>query len=129
MEWRKLNEKKSKNILKLDHKKKYILFGAHGGFKNFRKGGDLLVEAIKYLNNEKEEYEVIVLGGSENNTKVINKTKFNFRKLEKNQYRQNLYHSASNITVSCSRAESLPQFIIETILCENPVVSFDVGNK
>ena len=127
LEWRKLNEKKSKNILKLDHKKKYILFGAHGGFKNFRKGGDLLVEAIKYLNNEKEEYEVIVLGGSENNTKVINKTKFNFRELEKNQYRQNLYHSASNITVSCSRAESLPQFIIETILCENPVVSFDVG--
>ena len=59
------------------------MFGAHGGFKNFRKGGDLLVEAIKYLNNEKEEYEVIVLGGSENNTKVINKTKFNFRELEK----------------------------------------------
>ena len=71
-------KKKSKNILKLDHKKKYILFGAHGGFKNFRKGGDLLVEAIKYLNNEKEEYEVIVLGGSENNTKVINKTKIHF---------------------------------------------------
>ena len=44
---------------------------------------ELLIEAIKYLNNEKEEYEVIVLGGSENNTKVINKTKFNFREIRK----------------------------------------------
>ena len=29
---------------------------------------------------------------------------------------------------SLSRStESLPQFIVETILCENPVVSIDVG--
>ena len=38
-----------------------------------------------------------------------------------------MYHSASILTVCPSRAESLPQFIVETILCENPVVSFNVG--
>ena len=38
-----------------------------------------------------------------------------------------MYHSASILTVCPSRAESLPQFIVETILCGNPVVSFDIG--
>ena len=38
-----------------------------------------------------------------------------------------MYHSAANLTVSVSKAESLPQFIVETILCNNPVVAFNVG--
>ena len=38
-----------------------------------------------------------------------------------------MYHSSSILTVCPYRAESLPQFIIETLLCKNPVVAFDVG--
>ena len=40
-----------------------------------------------------------------------------------------MYHSAVNLTVVASKAESLPQFTVETILCNNPVVSFDVGGN
>ena len=40
-----------------------------------------------------------------------------------------MYHSASLLTVSASKAESLPQFLVETILCGNPVVAFNVGGN
>ena len=125
--WKKKNDKKSKKNLNLNINKDYILFGAHGGFSNVRKGGDLFIESLKQLKNISRKIEIIVIGGKINSTETINNFKFHFRKLEENQKIQNMYHSASTLTVCPSRAESLPQFIVETILCENPVVSFDIG--
>ena len=55
------------------------------------------------------------------------KYNFNFRKFTSNKTDQMFFHSASELTESPSRAESIPQFIVETILCNNPVVSFDIG--
>lgn len=125
--WFRENENYSKKKLNLNPKKKYILYGAHGGFRNYRKGGDLFIEAINKLSNLDKEFEVIVLGGNQTKVEKINNINFNFRKLELNTQIQRLYHSSSALTISSSRAESLPQFIIETILCKNPVVAFNVG--
>ena len=125
--WFRENENYSKKKLNLNPRKKYILYGAHGGFKNYRKGGDLFIEAINRLSNLDKELEVIVLGGNQTKVEKINNINFNFRKLELNTQIQRLYHSSSILTISSSRAESLPQFIIETILCKNPVVAFNVG--
>ena len=60
--WFRENENYSKKKLNLNPKKKYILYGAHGGFRNYRKGGDLFIEAINKLSNLDKEFEVIVLG-------------------------------------------------------------------
>jgi len=109
--------------------KKYILFGAHGGLNNPRKGGYLFLESTKILKKLDNNLEVIILGGNKNYVEFINGTKFHFRKLEHSQTRQRLYHSASLLTVSASKAESLPQFLVETILCGNPVVAFNVGGN
>ena len=49
--WFRENENYSKKKLNLNPKKKYILYGAHGGFRNYRKGGDLFIEAINKLSN------------------------------------------------------------------------------
>ena len=125
--WFREKEKYSKQQLNLDPTKKYILYGAHGGFKNYRKGGDLFEDSINKLGKMDENFEVIVLGGDQNQIKKINNINFHFRKVELDIKIQRLYHSSSILTVSAARAESLPQFIVETILCKNPVVSFDVG--
>ncbi len=125
--WQRQNEYKSKKILKLDTSKKYILYGAYGGLKNYRKGGDLLLDSLKEINNMDKDIEIIVLGGNSNFTKKEFNIKFNFRKLETDQKIQNMYHSSSILTVCPYRAESLPQFVIETLLCKNPVVAFDIG--
>jgi glycosyltransferase involved in cell wall biosynthesis len=101
--------------------------GAHGGLANFRKGGDLFIESLKKINYLKDEYEIIILGQKENYIDSINGFKFNFRKFEKKISRQILYQSVTNLVIIPSRAESIPQFAVESIICQNPVVSFKIG--
>ncbi len=127
--WKRKNNFYAKKKLHLPLDKKFILFGAHGGLNNPRKGGYLFLESTKILKQLDNNLEVIILGGNKNYVEFINGTKFHFRKLEHNQTRQRLYHSASLLTVSASKAESLPQFLVETILCGNPVVAFNVGGN
>ena len=105
------------------------MFGAHGGLGNPRKGGDLLIKCIEKIDDFliKNNYEIIVLGGKRNYTEKYNGVNFNFRKHENSKEKQVYYHSAVDLTVSCARAEALPQFLVETILCNNPVVSFNIG--
>ena len=117
----------SKQKLNLDPNKRYILYGAKGGFKSFRKGGDLFLEALNNLKLINEKLEVIVLGGNQNYLEKTHNINFHHRKFNPDIKIQRMYHSSSILTVCPSRAESLPQFIVETILCQNPVVSFDLG--
>ena len=127
--WNRKNQSLCKDKLRLDNKKNYILFGAQGGLSNPRKGGDLLIKIINRIKEFliKNDYEIIILGGKDNYVSYDYDIKLHFRKHEKNIQRQILYHSAVNLTLSCSKAEALPQFLVETLLCKNPVVSFNVG--
>ncbi len=125
--WKRMNTFKSKKILKLNTNKKYLFFGAHGGFKNYRKGGDLFVDSLKKLQFLSKEYEVVVIGSDRNYIKYINNFKFHFRKATSNLKEQLRYHSIADITIVPSREESLPQFAVETLLCNNPVVGFNIG--
>jgi glycosyltransferase involved in cell wall biosynthesis len=125
--WFRESEHNSKLKLNLDPKVQYILYGANGGLKNFRKGGDLFLEAISKIRMINKKLEVIILGGDQNYVKKVNNINFHYRKFNSNIKIQRLYHSSSILTVCSSRGESLPQFIVETILCKNPVVSFDLG--
>ncbi len=113
--------------LNLEKNKTYILYGAFGGLKNYRKGGDLLIESLKYLQSQKSNVEFIVLGSDTNFTKMIHNFKFNFRKFTSNSQKQISYHSVASLTVIPSRGESIPQFSVETILCKNPVVAYNIG--
>ena len=125
--WVRKNKNFSKKKLGLNVRKKYILVGAHGGLKNYRKGGELLIESLSYIDYLSDEYEFLILGNDLNKTEIINGFNFNFRTFTSSKLEQIYYHSASDLTVSPSRGESIPQFIVETLLCENPVVSFNIG--
>ena len=125
--WKKKNKDYSKKQLNFKIKKKYILLGAHGGLKNYRKGGDLLIESLKYLKKFKRKVEFIILGSEKDEKKIINGFVFNFRRFTANKKKQILYHSVAELTIVPSRAESIPQFAVETLLCENRVVSYDIG--
>ena len=125
--WKRREIFSSKISLGLNIEKKYILFGAQGGVNNPRKGGELFLNSIQHLNYDLDNLEIIILGGSRNYIDKIYGIKCHFRELEKDKKKQLLYHSISSTTVSASKAESLPQFIVETILCKNPVATFNVG--
>jgi len=125
--WNRVPKEEACKKLKLDSKKKYIFFSAHGGLSNFRKGADLFINSLSFIKELSVNYEVIVLGGYNNERKKINNFYFNFFAFENDKNKQILYHSASDIAIVSSRQESLPQTAVESILCKIPVVSFDIG--
>ena len=126
-DWNRLNCNICKKKLNLNIKKKYILFGAHGGLKSYRKGSDLFLDSLKSLSYLKNDFEIVILGTDKNYEKYINKFKFHFRKTVYTLNEQLMYHSIADFTVIPSREDNCPLFAIETLLCENPVVAFDTG--
>jgi glycosyltransferase involved in cell wall biosynthesis len=125
--WKRDKSINLKQKLNLNRSKRYILFGAHGGLVNYRKGGDLFIDSLKYIKYLNKDVEIVVLGGDRNFVDKINGFIFHFRKISFNLRIQISYHSIANITVVPSRAESIPQFAVETLLCNNPVVAFNIG--
>jgi len=125
--WKRDKSINLKKKLNLNRSKRYILFGAHGGLVNYRKGGDLFIDSLKYIKYLNKDVEIVVLGGDRNFVDKINGFIFHFRKISFNLRIQISYHSIANITVVPSRAESIPQFAVETLLCNNPVVAFNIG--
>ena len=87
----------------------------------------MLIDSLRYIRPLNNEYEFLILGNNFERSEKINGFNFNFRKFTKNKEEQIYYHSASELTVSPSRGESIPQFIVETLLCKNPTVSFNIG--
>jgi glycosyltransferase involved in cell wall biosynthesis len=125
--WNGISKKISCEKLKLNPKKKYIFFGAHGGLTNYRKGADLFIKSLSFIKELSLNYEIIVLGAHKRYREKINNFYFNFFDFESDINNQILFHSASDIAVVPSRQESLPQIAVESILCKVPVVSFNIG--
>jgi glycosyltransferase involved in cell wall biosynthesis len=125
--WNRISRKFACNKLGLNLKKKYILFSAHGGLYNQRKGSDLFVKSLNFIQNLSFEYEIIILGGYQDYKEKINNFNFHFFKFEKNEQRQVLFQSVANVVVIPSRQENLPQIAVESALCKNPIVSFNIA--
>lgn len=124
--WKNQKKTTAREKLNLSLDKKIILFGTNGGFVNPRKGGDILLNSLKYL-KEVNNLEFVILGVDHNYTETISNFKFYFRKFTHNKFAQRLYHSSCDLMVMPSRAESLPQFLIETALCGNAAICFNIG--
>ena len=54
--FRPINKNKARKSLKNKNKKKVILFGSIDGGKDPRKGADLLIDVLKFLNFKKGRY-------------------------------------------------------------------------
>lgn len=124
--WNRINRKIACNKLKLNFKKIYS-FSAHGGLYNQRKGSDLFIKSLNFIQNLSFEYEIIILGGYQDYKEKINNFNFHFFKFEKNEQRQVLFQSVTNVVVIPSRQENLPQIAVESALCKNPIVSFNIA--
>lgn len=105
-----------------------ILFGTNGGLNNFRKGGDILLDALKYIDTKFFNYlDFIVLGSEKNFNYKINNFIFKFRKFTSNPVILRKYILRSSIIAMPSRAESLPQLAIEGLLSNRPVIAFNIN--
>ena len=127
--FRPINKIKARKSLKIETKKKVILFGSIDGGKDPRKGADLLFEVLNYLNIKKEEIEIVIFGKKNKSQDIFENTLFDIKHLGRiNSVNKlsNIY-SAADIFIIPSRIESFGQTAAEAQSCGTPVAGFNIG--
>lgn len=126
--WRPINRDASRTVLNLPVNKKLILFGAHGGLADPRKGADLLRKAIiRVAAKCSGEMELLIYGqasgGKENNWPCP----VHWLGVVRDDRVLAQAYSAADVMVVPSRQDNLPNTVIEAHACGTPVAAFNIG--
>tara|TARA_B100001093_G_scaffold513992_1_gene587067 strand:- start:841 stop:2100 length:1260 start_codon:yes stop_codon:yes gene_type:complete len=127
--FRQINKNKAKKLLKLNTKKKVILFGSIDGGKDPRKGADLLIDILNFLTLKKDNIQIVIFGKKNKYQDIFKNTNFeiiNLGKINSNNKMSTIY-SAADIFIIPSRIESFGQTAAEAQSCGTPVAGFDIG--
>lgn len=120
-----------RNILNLDVKKKYILFGAINSNTDKRKGHHLLIRALENLKKEElnsiKNIEILVFGSSHFLESEKVPFKINFFGHIYDEITLSLIYNSADVFVAPSLEDNLPNTVNESLLCGTPVVAFKVG--
>jgi glycosyltransferase involved in cell wall biosynthesis len=130
--WRPIDRTQACKVYDLDPGKRYLIFGACGGTSDPRKGGDLILEALKKLKailplSDVDRLELIVFGENE----PASGTPFPFD----THYFGNVQDDIKLVSLYCvgdvmlipSRQDNLPNTGLEAQACGIPVISWDIG--
>lgn len=129
--YKKIDKSFVREILNLDNKKKYILFGAVKAIDDKRKGFEYLKEALYILDkkykNLKNDVEILIFGSSFIDD--LDNIPFNVRFLGRihDEITLSLIYNSANVFVCPSLEENLANTVNESLNCETPVVAFNVG--
>ena len=119
-----INEREWSMTRSIREKSKIILFGAVGGTKDYRKGYDILLDALDFI-DDFAPLEIRVFGGnlagldeSKEGIKIISLGRI------ESQVELNKVYSSSHLFVMPSRMDNSPLTIIESLISGTPVVCF-----
>lgn len=120
-----IEKKLARKLLNLPQDKALVLFGAIGGSDDPRKGSDLLISALNYL--EAFEVELIIFGQSR--PVRVPELGFPIRYMGHlhDEISLALLYSAVDVFVAPSRQDNLPNTVVEAIACGTPTVAFNIG--
>lgn len=119
----------AREIFNLPKEKKIIMFSAFGAKSHPRKGGHLLLQAIKKINENslKNQIELVILGSP----KPQHSDEFQIRThyIEKltDEISQVILYSAADVIVAPSMQENLSNTVLESLACGTPVIAFNIG--
>lgn len=115
----------AKSALNIDPTLKTILFIAHG-IDVKRKGGDILINAIKRLDNSHKFNVITVGGGTQIEFRTNNIVHKHFERIS-DLHLLNQIYSAADITAIPSREDNLPNVMLESFANGTPIISFSNG--
>lgn len=98
-----------------------ILVAVAASTENYRKGVDLLVEAVRDM----PETLLLMIGNKESEYNTQGNIQFLGRLDNDEQLSE--YYSAADATLIPSREDNLPNVMLESLSCGTPVISFKVG--
>lgn len=121
--FRPIDKKIARDILRLNQEATLLLFVSEN-VNNYRKGFDILLEAISNFNFN-TELEIVTIG----NPSDLHSLGFNVRNfgMIKSEILMFLIYSAVDCFVMPSREDNLPNVMLEALACGTPVVSFSNG--
>lgn len=124
-----MDKKNACRKLNLPDKVSLILFGALGGKKDPRKGFDLLISALKHLENQlkAKKVELAIFGQSKPKSPPNLGLPTHYLGHLSNDASLRLAYNAADVTVIPSTQEAFGQTASESISCGTPVVAFGVG--
>jgi len=117
-----IDEDTAKNILGIETDKKILLAGAQN-IEDFYKGFDKYLEAINKLNSN--DYFLLFFGNADE--ELLDKLNFEYKSLGflYDEVSMRLAYSAADVFVAPSIQEAFGKTIVESLMCETPVVCFD----
>ena len=120
-----LDRSYSRHVLNLPPDKEIVLFGALGGGRDFRKGYDLLLDAMNFLSTRHRDILCVVFGQSEPEHSATIPFPVKWMGHIGDDTTLALLYSAADVMVTPSRQENLPQSGTEAHACGCPVVAFN----
>lgn len=122
------NQQEVRTLLGLPLNKKLILFGAVSATTDQNKGYDLLLQALKILENKYEDFaqtHALCIFGSTDKTDLPMET-FALGNITAEETMADIYRAA-DLFVLPSKSENLPYTIMEALSCGTPAVAFHIG--
>jgi len=122
-----LDSEKCRSLLGIPANKKVLMFGSLD-VSHYRKGGDLLLKAIKNLPESlKKEIVLLIMGhGGETISKAVDIPMVDVGYLNSDRIKSIAY-SAADLFLFPTRAEAFGLVAQEAAACGTPIVSFKVG--
>lgn len=124
--FRPMNKRDARKKLKLPQDKTILMFSAHYGIKNYWKGGDYLLKALKEINGE----NIVFLNiGSSEKTPVDIPESIEWISVPYIQDEQRMaeYYAASDLFLYPSLADNCPLVVLESMATGTPVIAFRTG--
>jgi len=126
--WTPISKEASRNHLKFEKNKKYFLFSAYNGIADHRKGFDLLLDSLKLLKINRNDFSVVILGNTNGLDEFKKIYDFNYIVYDKHfnddHEALKLIYSACDIFIMPSRIEAFGQIVLEAGACELPCLTF-----
>ena len=117
-----------RRIWGLPDNKNLILFGAMNATSDYRKGFDLICEALKRLSDKwSGKAELIIFGSSEPKNPPDFGLPVHYLGRLHDEISIALLYSAVDVFVAPSEQENLPNTVMEALACGTPVTAFDIG--
>lgn len=127
--YRPYDKRFAREVLKLPHNKRLLLFGALSATSDERKGFHLLQPALELLkkSSNAKDIELVIFGASQPRIPPKFLFKTHYLGMFKDDISLALTYSASDIFILPSIQENLPNTVMEGLACGLPCVAFNIG--
>lgn len=127
--FRPLKQSLARDLLRLSPTAKYVLMAAIKGLEDPRKGGPLLLEAMRQIRNRypAQDVRLLVLGSKFSDQTAQGGINIHFAGHVHDDETIALYYSAADVVAIPSTSEVLPNVAVESMACGRPCVTFAIG--